>query len=202
MPQVVPMPVGIGPTSVRLKQLLQQRRDPWGNCLLLGLGGSLVPSLQVGDGVLGHQCWVSMGGECELTSACDGELTDWIQRRLGKSVRVGTVVSCDRILCTPQEKQAIHKATQADVVEMEGSAVLTTLAPTPVAILRIISDTHDQTLPDLASAIGPNGEIKSLPLAARFLQQPVAALHLIRGSLRALKRLEVLTTELFNENGA
>lgn len=202
LPQVVPIPMGGAAVLAHLSQLTLAP----GACLLMGLGGSLSPGLRVGDVVIGQGCLAVAHGV--VVDADQGQerpglrpcshLSAWLQARLAPSASVGTVVTCDRILSTGPAKAAIHQLTQADVVDMESSAVLAALAPQPVAILRVISDDYDQTLPDLTLALGADGQLHPWPLAQSFLKQPRAATHLIRGSLRGLKQLQTVTTQIFS----
>ncbi|MGB5975623.1 MAG: hypothetical protein WBG38_20015 [Nodosilinea sp.] len=192
--QVVPIPVGPRPVTARLSQLPL----PPGGCLIMGLGGRLSRRSGVGDVVLGQRCMtVAAGNTAENVQPqpCE-QLTTWLQTRLSMAT-VGTVVTCDRILTTAQDKAAIHSLTQGDVVDMESSAVLVALAAHPVAILRVISDDYDQPLPDITAALGADGDLKPWPLALSFLKRPRAAIHLIRGSLRGLRRLQAVTSQLF-----
>lgn len=195
LPRVVPIPMGKAAVAARLADL---ELSP-GGCLVMGLGGSLSPALGVGAGVIGQRCL--MGGEGSVVedspSQPSPDLIDWMQDRLGQAAVLGTVVTSDRILTTVAAKATLHRLTQADVVDMESSAAIAALAPNPVAILRVISDDYDQTLPDITAALGANGELKPWPLARSFIQQPRAATHLIAGSLRGLRRLEALTHHLF-----
>jgi hypothetical protein len=82
---------------------------------------------------------------------------------------------------------------------MEGAAVLEVLGQTGIAVamLRAVSDDCHHDLPDLSAAIAPDGSLRPLPLARSLLSRPIAASHLIRGSLAGLKQLERLTRQLF-----
>ncbi|HIK46374.1 MAG TPA: phosphorylase [Leptolyngbyaceae cyanobacterium M65_K2018_010] len=194
LPQVIPIPIGIEPVTRRLGPLNLER----GGCLLLGLGGGLDPALRVGDGVLGQSCWVvNTGTVAAVLPPPSPSLITWMQPRLPKSLRLGRVVTSDRLLSTPAAKQALHRLTEADVVDMESSAVLAALAPRPVAILRVISDGWDQALPDLTPALTAEGHLHPWPLAWSLIRQPRAATHLIRGARLGLQRLQALTRQLF-----
>jgi hypothetical protein len=63
-------------------------------------------------------------------------------------------------------------------------------------MLRIISDEWNQVMPNLNSAISSTGTIQTFALILAFLQQPIAALRLICGSLRAIKKLELIAVDL------
>ncbi len=65
-------------------------------------------------------------------------------------------------------------------------------------MLRVVSDDLTGDIPNLDSAIDPNGNLQTWPMAIAFLQQPLAAIRLIKGSLRGLKTLQQITTQLFS----
>jgi hypothetical protein len=80
---------------------------------------------------------------------------------------------------------------------MEGFAVLEVFKE--VAMVRVISDDSHHNLPNIASAISPDGALLPLPLAMGMIRQPIAASRLILGSLRGLRVLENTTKLLFAE---
>ncbi len=113
------------------------------------------------------------------------------------------LVTCwtsDRLLWLASEKQQLGKTVGADVVDMEAAVILETLASvypaitTPVAMIRVVSDNVEQTLPDLTTAFSEEGLLRPLPLALAMLRQPIAALHLVRSSLHSLNRLQTAAT--------
>jgi hypothetical protein len=193
-PRLLPIPIG----GTGLKDFLHQwvesetylYTNPQ-NILLLGLGGSLSPKYNIGDIVIFSECLDESGGvksfSPELTRALQGDLP------------LGRALTCDRLLTQASEKQALGQAYAADVVEMEGFSVLSSLQPlgVQVAMLRVISDTSRQDLPNLSPAITPAGTLAPLPLAWQLLQSPQKSLHLIRGSLQALHRLGTLVEKKF-----
>ena len=75
---------------------------------------------------------------------------------------------------------------------MEGSAILEVLNLTgcPIAMLRVVSDDLDHDLPDLSAALSPDGSLRPLPLAIGMMRHPIAALNLIRGSLKGLQTMQ------------
>jgi hypothetical protein len=192
---VVPLPMG-ATAAERLKQWLGQQSSPdHGGYLLVGLGGSLSPRLWVADGVLCQQVRSPGTG---ATYDLDGELNRWLRQRL-PDLSVGTALGCDLIITQAQEKQALHQRYGADVVEMEGVEIAELLQQqgNPLAMIRIISDDCGHDLPDISSAIGPDGHLRPLVMATQFLRHPLGAARLIRGSLRALAALEATMATLF-----
>lgn len=196
---VVPIPVG----PQRVTQFLQKWLQPSPgkispNALLMGLGGSLTPQLSVGDGVIYQTCVDgTQGGDVPMT--CDQQIFLSLSQRLSETVIPATGVSCDRIIHTATEKRQLAQTYQADVVDMEGFALLSGLKSTPISlgIVRVMSDDVHHDLPDLNGAISPEGRLQTLPMAMGMLRQPLSALRLIRGSLKGLKQLEQITTQIF-----
>ena len=190
-PQVVEIPAG--PQAV--KRFLKTWEEPQlfqsGGIVLMGLGGSLSPEFDVGDGVLVERVFEA---NSSAVYKCDRTLTAQIATQLGIPMGVG--VTCDRVITTAAEKRQLRDRFGANVVDMEGAALLKELPKCKIAILRIISDDCHHDLPDIANAIGANGSIQVIPLTLGLLRHPFAALRLIYGSLKGLKTLETLTTAL------
>jgi nucleoside phosphorylase len=176
------IPVGIDPVTRWLKtQAIEADR-----ILVMGLCGALAPELNAGDAVVYTSC-----------QSPSGELWPMIEgfEALGRVVRG---VTSDRILTTAQEKREL--AHLGDVVDMEGMAIARVF-PGRVAMLRVVSDSADQDLPDLSGAISSEGKLLAWPMAKAMIKQPQLSLGLIRGSLGALKMLEKLAEGLGREIG-
>lgn len=194
--ETIAIPMGMTAIGKILRQgsLLQNLKDRDARVLLLGLGGGLASNLQIGDCVLYRECSDLSG---QTSQACDPILTQWLQDQLppAKTVRG---LTCDRVIYQAKEKAELYAKTRLDVVDMEGLAVLSHLnaAQIPTAILRVISDHASQSLPDLAPAIAPGGQLRFLPLVLQFARNPVAAGRLIRGSLSALGQLQAIARYL------
>ncbi len=94
------------------------------------------------------------------------------------------------------EKHRLGETYAVVAIDMESFAVLDFFQAKgiPVAILRVISDDVNQTLPDLSDVFDSEGNLKSLELAKKMVQRPWGAIQLIRSSLIALKKLEQLAT--------
>jgi hypothetical protein len=196
-PQVVAIPAGPAAAGKFVENWLLENEKKFSpsDVLLMGLGGSLSDQHGVGDALMLEKVWDGSGGE--EVRECDRALTHQISAQLAISTGVG--VSCDRVISTVEEKDRLRRRYAADLVDMESSAVLEIFAASrqKIAVLRVISDDAHHSLPNLSNAFSPGGSIRPLPLALSFARHPVAALRLIRGSLKALKRLETLTVELF-----
>ncbi|MEO0457166.1 MAG: hypothetical protein AAF152_11395 [Cyanobacteria bacterium P01_A01_bin.114] len=199
-PQVVAIPAG--PRAVkRFLETWKDRALLWsGGVLVVGLGGSLSSEYGVGDGVLLERVWNGFeksegeDGEQDVYE-CDRTLTTQIAERL--AIATGTGVTCDRVITTVDQKRELCDRYGADIVDMEGAALLKVLPNAKVAILRVVSDDCHHDLPDISNAISSDGSIKPLPIAFHLSRRPTAAIRLIRGSLKGLKSLETLIAALF-----
>jgi hypothetical protein len=183
-PSILPIPMGYPAASLYFQRWLSSLTDLPRQVLLMGLAGSLSPDHRVGQMVVYRQCG-------KLTEANQVVWRDCVGLTLNPIDSVKGWTS-DRIICSVTEKQHLHQTYGATAVDMEGFAMLETLQPQgiKVAILRVISDDVRHNLPNLAGAIGPDGQLQPFPLAVKMLQDPLASLRLIRGSLKGLKVLE------------
>lgn len=200
-PIVQAIPVGVQPVRDFLSQALNPMQQsecfsPDASVLVLGLCGSLTPTLAVGDIVLYRQCLSQADPGFVLPLAIDFP-TGTLAR---ETLHPVTGLTSDRILWAASEKQQLGQAHSADVVDMEGTAILEVLGHSklPVTMLRVVSDDCHHDLPDLSQAVSPAGQLLPRRLAIAMLQKPIAATRLIRGSLQGLKVLEKVVSELFH----
>jgi hypothetical protein len=205
-PQVHAIPLGIKtwtPEFVQAQVLSQL--SPVSGVVLMGLTGGLAPDLSLGTGLLYEGCYDPMGD----WASCDLYLTQWLEQRLNNAATVSTAVSvigvkgltCDRIIHQAQEKAKLYQSTGLAAVDMEGYGLLKILnaAQIPTAIVRVVSDTSQQSLPDMGSAIGADGTLNPWLLGLTFAQDPLAAVRLIRSSLIGLAQLQELTQQIFQD---
>ncbi|MFM7448763.1 MAG: phosphorylase [Leptolyngbyaceae cyanobacterium] len=194
-PQIQPLPMGMAPVRDCLKTLCQSGQLVTGqSVLVMGLCGSLMPAHAVGDGVLYQDCRLP-----HQILPCDRPLTETVHQQLGDAVALVHALTSDRVITAAAEKQHLAAQFHTAVVDMEGAAILEVLGQAGIAVvmLRAVSDDCHLDLPDLGSAIAPDGGLRPLPLARSLLSRPIAATHLIRGSLAGLKQLERLTHQMF-----
>jgi nucleoside phosphorylase len=152
--------------------------------IVMGLCGSLSDQYGVGSAVVYESC-VDTSGTLRL---CDRELA----QRLG--LPVVRAFTSDRVISSAAEKRDLAQTYQADVVDMEGMAVLSALS-NPVAMVRVVSDDIEHDLPNLSSAI-VDGNLRPLPFAIAMLRQPIGAVQLVRGALTGLDRLRAIAREI------
>jgi hypothetical protein len=195
-PQVLAIPAG----TTALRQQLQAWQhlpnfSKGQTVLLMGLCGGLTPQHQIGNAVLYQTCVYRMSDQYQILS-CDRTLTTELQERLPEAVFVQGITS-DLVIWSAQEKQQLAQQEAVDVVDMEGFVALENLHQCRVAMLRVVSDNHQHDIPDLTTAFNSDGSLQPFSLTTSMIRQPIAAIRLIQGSLKGLKRLQALTHKLF-----
>ena len=197
---VVPIPVGSKPLTLYLQKLLADGffSHARSQVLVMGLCGSLTPHYSVGKILLYSDCIYQVNATT-LRQSCDSTLTAMLSSCLPQRVTLVKGLTSDRVIWSVEEKRRLGKQYNADVVDMEGFAILDFLTQSGIAVsmLRVVSDDCQHNIPDLNSCITPDGNLQPLSLASRMIRQPIAATRLIRGSLQALKILQNTTTALF-----
>lgn len=190
--QVIPIPLGVLAVQAFLGQW--QPSPEIDGILVIGLAGALSHTLSLGQVVVYES---SIGDRGRVT--CDSAWSQYLSQRL--AAPLVAAYTSQELVSTAQAKAALHQKTGADVVDMEGGPILDygTNLNLPVAMVRVISDTASQHLPDLAGAIGGDGTLNPLLLTWAFLQKPIAAGHLITGSLRGLGVLETIVQAIAQE---
>jgi nucleoside phosphorylase len=181
-----------------LKSRLSELNAAQPKVLVMGLCGSLVLHLQVKDAVVYSSCVLQReNGRQEYL--CDRALTNQIQTTLGGLVKPVQALTSDRVVCSATTKRMLAITHGVDVVDMEGGAILSLLGQQriSVAMLRVVSDDCDQDLPDLSTAVDASGNLQPGKVAIAMVRQPMAATHLIRGSLHGLQKLQSITQTLF-----
>ncbi|MBD2448237.1 phosphorylase [Nostoc sp. FACHB-152] len=214
-PDVLSIPVGIKPLTQYLKQWQQQpsffaqipqpmQIQPENKSslfqpqvLVMGLCGSLSQRYTVGDIVLYQNC--TYQGQIQ---ECDQLFTTQLYSRLRQQVSLVKGLTSDRVIWSAKEKRHLGELFEADVVDMESFAALEFFEQIGIAatVIRVVSDDCQRDIPNLTSAISADGSLQTLPLAWRFIRQPIAATRLIRGSLQGLKVLEKLIPSLIEGN--
>lgn len=205
-PLVLPIPVGPKQLTRHLERLQQAGyllNHPQPKVLLMGLCGSLTPRYQVGDIMLYQGCLYESSAATGALQPCDPELTGTLYHRLKERAFLVKALTSDRLIYSAVEKRHLGQLYGADVVDMEGFAALEVLsrAGVAVAMLRVISDECYHNIPNLNSALSPDGSLQSLPLVIGLIRQPIAATRLIQDALRGLQVLQSVTNCLFASGG-
>ena len=198
--RVIPIPIGIEPTTRYLQHWVAEILPHRPPAIVLGLAGSVSPQVSVADVVVYRECGYRHPQRGMVTLECDRSLTERVQAKLALSGEPVRGLTCDRIITEAEEKQSLARV--AAVVDMEGFAILQVLqnAGFPVAMVRVASDGFEDSLPPLDGAIDPEGNLQPFPLALAMMKHPARSLKLIRNSLRALSVLSQTTRTLFPTN--
>lgn len=164
--------------------------------LLVGLCGSLTPTLTVGDVVLYQECL----SETSVSSTVSGLAadTEWVDRDRNQMTLVRGYTS-DQVICLAAEKRQLGQQHAAQVVDMEGYTVLEVLkaAGMVVTIIRVVSDDCQHNLPDLTGVYDAEGGLRSGVMAVKLLRHPISSLPLIQGALQGLAVLQTTIATLF-----
>ncbi|AIE73360.1 MULTISPECIES: hypothetical protein [unclassified Synechocystis] len=198
-----PMPAGVNGVQSFLENLgrtWSEQNKPQA-LLVMGVTGSLSPHYGIGQMVWVEECqfWRD-GNNSEQKYVGDRRLMEQINQLLGNQWEIPLVkgITVSQVVCRGEEKRLLGQQSAAEVVDMENTAVLAFGAKMqiPVAIVRVVSDTVDQDLPDLSKAFDAQGVLQPLPLAKALLSRPLAGGHLISGSLRACGQLTKIARSL------
>lgn len=198
--QIIAIPVGIHPLTNFLEQWAQRPefpdKKPQG-LILMGLGGSLSKKYSVGDVIVYQKCGL-MNDSQENKGQCNQFLTEKVFKQLGNRTFIGEGITSDRVICAAQEKLLLGEKYQADVVDMEGYALLrwSQQLNIRVAMIRVISDNCQQDLPNLTEAFGEDGSLQPFILASQMLKNPSNSIHLIRSSLQSLRVLKEVANKI------
>jgi nucleoside phosphorylase len=195
-PEVIPIPLGINAVTAYLNQKTRDLAPTTtAKVVLMGLGGSLSPDYQVGNVLIYKSCLLPRHDQGSGFSRleCNGALTNFLDAKLQPKVSLVDSLTTNRVISDRLEKEKLAQIYPAQVVDMEGYAVLSSLgnkSSFSVGIIRIISDDFNHDIPDLSVAIDDYGRLKTFILVKQMLKRPLAAFRLIKGSLFGLKVLE------------
>ena len=166
--------------------------------LVIGLCGGLTQPLPRSRLVLYRSC-LSSAGEPRLD--CAPAITSRLAQLLGSGGVICEFVigiTSPRIAATRAERLTLA-ASGAGVVDMESYELLAAAerASVPAAVLRVVSDSLDSTLPDFNDALKADGTLDSRKALRVALGSPVQTFRLLVQNKRAMRELAAaLTTVL------
>ena len=169
-----------------------------------GLAGGLHPGLPSGTLLLPKTVIFHDKDRIETDSVWRERLT-FLARTAGLDPLPTTVVGSDDLIATPAAKAKLHGESGAAAVDMESHAVgeVARTAKLPFVVVRVIADTHDETIPEAARrGLGAEGQIRPLAVLMELMRRPHQTGSLIRlgrGSgkaLGALRRVADLAPDL------
>lgn len=189
---IILLPIGIK----AVKKLLISKKIPQTSVILVGLGGSLSPKYKVGNVLIYQSCsYIDKNGKIN-TKYCDFTLNTFLQNKLNVPMVKGLTVN--NLIHSSLTKINLNKLSNAEVVDMESYEVMNYFKS--VSVIRVISDNYDDNLPDLNSAITPEGKLNNVKMAIEFIKKPLKAVKLINNALISLKVLEKVSKQLTIDN--
>lgn len=153
--------------------------DPPRGLLHVGVAGALSPALRTGDLVICERLLLDRAG-AETLEAAGAPLDAWLA---GVPTVRATALTVERVVTTAAQKRSLFERTSAAVVEMESwhAARAAAAIDVPFAAVRAVCDGHDESLPDLTSALDPVGRPRTLRLLRHLVARP--------GTISALPRV-------------
>jgi adenosylhomocysteine nucleosidase len=192
---------GMGPIAGEATRLAIEQLSP-GFVLSVGTCGGLSEDLRMGDIVLAEHLheWTDPPREEPQTIAADPALLEAATEAASAaqvSVRTGGSVSIGTPAWGPDEKRALRDWMGHDIVEMESFWIGRAAAERriPYLAIRVITDGHDETIPNIPGLIGPDGTVNQAKLLEFTRSHPEAIPQMAemqRRSERALANLRIL----------
>jgi adenosylhomocysteine nucleosidase len=183
---------GVGPRRAKsAAQLILNHYHP-AYIILLGAAGAVDPALQVGDTVIINKILRKAGpihhtqnNLIEHTFSCHPGLSRIAYHSITQSNMAplwGNCLTTERFVHLKAKKAWIHETFGVQVIEMESAAmaIIFNAAGVPFINIRIVSDTAVRSIIDYEKIAGYKMKGRRIALAAYFLQQPGAAVKLIR----------------------
>jgi len=157
--------------------------------LSIGICGALSPALRVGDCVVATE--VVAGRERIATNP------DWTRELTAQipSARLGVLAGSDTIIGSRTQKRRLHSETMAAAVDMEShvAARVAREHALPFAAVRVVSDSHRQSLPPAALvAMSQGGKIDVRAVLRSLAWKPTQIPALIRTAWEAEKAFQAL----------
>jgi 4-hydroxy-3-methylbut-2-en-1-yl diphosphate reductase len=163
----LPEPQAVTRTGYGTKRAARQAgrlsHDPFGQMMIMGVGGGLGTDLSPGDLVVGTDVGTV---SCLSAPILAGEL-----RRAGLTARTGRITTVDHLV--RRAERAKLAAEGWLLADMESAPLAAAAAGRPVAVIRAVSDTPDHPLAGIVS--GGLAALRSLRAAAPVAQRWAAA---------------------------
>lgn len=157
--------------------------------LSIGICGALSPALKVGDCIIATDI-VAEGLRVTTDRQWTRELLDRVP-----SAKAAVLAGSDVIVSTRETKAKLHRETGADAVDMEShiAAAVAQDYGRPFAVVRIVSDSHRQSLPHAAVVGMSQAGRVNLPAVLRsIVAKPSQIPALMRTAWEAEKAFQAL----------
>ena len=159
--------------------------------IMVGLCGGLTRSICEIQLVLYTESLSASSDQTAL--ACSplltARLTDTLRAAGLRPLQVKGVMS-DRVATTKNERERLAE-TGSQVVDMESHEIISAAKQcgVPVAVLRVVSDGYDRTMPDFNRALKDNGDFDAGIAARVCITHPLLTAQMIAVSRKAIQRL-------------
>jgi len=199
-PRIIAIPIGTNQIEKTLSGQEFWQSNPK-RVLMMGLCGSLSPSLAVGDLALYESCYQQNNRDylkinSELNSLISHKVNT--QLRQAESIFVSGLTS-QKVITKVATKRQLSEDFSVQVIDMESFQYITYLKQREIdlSILRIVSDDLKFDLPNLEQAISIDGNLKLLTLIGEMSRSPYSSSKFVIGSLRALRKLRKTVEIIF-----
>lgn len=169
--------VGTAPARSALQTVLNSRGDAIERLILAGFGGALTRDARIGDVIVASEVVDEAGGRWPCS--WDGN---------------GRILTVNRVIATIEEKLSLGQRHQAEVCDMESSAVAELCHARGIEFIavRAISDTAEHELSPTVNRLIVNGQISTQAALQAMTRKPRLAgefYRLARDTRRAARSL-------------
>ena len=177
--------VWVGPGSSGDSLLLSLLTSGRFSCVLFtGLAGALSPGLSPGSTVVAEEVVTPTGARLfpDRPFPLDLSCLSSIGERGEVRVFSGRILSSAALVGTPEEKEVRARETGAMAVDMEsaGWLALASRAGVPAAVVRVISDGAEETLPpEILSFVASDGSVSYRGILRSLLSRPALLSQLL-----------------------
>jgi len=166
---------GVGQTSAKQAVATVLAGPPSRLIVMAGFCGALRPGMSVGQVVI-PEVVVDASGRAWPTAEA------LLPLGVLQSVRMGRILTTNRLIAGPAEKQQLGTRHQADAVDMESAVVAAAcaLADTPFLAVRAVSDTVDTTLSPTLVRLLAGGAVSIRRVCAALVGKPSLLIEFLR----------------------
>jgi 4-hydroxy-3-methylbut-2-enyl diphosphate reductase len=158
-------------TTRAAQQAGRLSHDPFGQMMIMGVGGGLSTDLSPGDLVVGTEVGPGVGPEMGTVTCASAPILAGELRRAGLPARTGRITTVDHLV-----RRAGRAKLAAEgwlLADMESAPLAAAAHGRPVAVIRAVSDTPHRPLAGIVS--GGLAALRSLRAAAPVAQRWAAA---------------------------
>jgi 4-hydroxy-3-methylbut-2-enyl diphosphate reductase len=158
-------------TTRAAKQAGRLSHDPFGQMMIMGVGGGLSTDLRPGDLVVGTEVGAGVGPGVDTVTCASAPILAGELRRAGLPARTGPITTVDHLV--RRAERAKLAAEGWLLADMESAPLAAAADGRPVAVIRAVSDTPHHPLAGIVS--GGLAALRSLRAAAPVAERWAAA---------------------------